>query len=167
MIRRIVVGMGRSLNPPNPSQPPLVRGGADRGETSRLPPDKGGLRGVKPFVAYNKNLTELARQNRKNPTPAETRMWSDVLRMRQLSSYKFLRQKPIANFIVDFYCAELRLVIEIDGHDHAEKAQNDLERTRTLNRLGLVVVRYRNNEVMCNLEGVYEDLVARIQNLTP
>jgi very-short-patch-repair endonuclease len=151
--------MGKSLNP---SQPPLVRGGEQA-----FPPDKGGSRGVKPFLPYNKTLTALARKNRKNPTPAETRMWHEVLRMRQLAQYKFLRQKPIGRFVVDFYCAELRLVIEIDGHDHAEKAGDDLERTRFLNGLGLRVIRYGNNEILGNIEGVYEDLVVRIQYTTP
>jgi very-short-patch-repair endonuclease len=123
--------------------------------------------GVKPFLPYNKNLTALARENRKNPTPAETRMWHQALRMRQLADYKFLRQKPVGHFIVDFYCAEIGLVIEIDGHDHADKAGEDLERTRFLNELGQMVIRYANDEVMVNMDGVYEDLVGRIQNLTP
>jgi hypothetical protein len=87
--------------------------------------------------------------------------------MRQLSQFKFLRQKPIASFIVDFYCAELGLVIEIDGHDHAEKAQYDLERTRVLKELGLTVIRYGNNEVLENIEGVYEDLLALVQKINP
>ncbi|MFA7316401.1 MAG: DUF559 domain-containing protein [Sulfuricella sp.] len=152
--------MRKTLNPP---RSPLVRG-----EAPICPsPDKGRKGGVSPFLPYNKNLTALARENRKNPTPAETRMWQQVLRMRQLAQHKFLRQKPIGNFIVDFYCVELRLAIEIDGHDHAEKAGGDLERTRFLNGLGLTVIRYGNGEVMGNIDGVYEDLVARIQNLTP
>ncbi|MBU0593322.1 MAG: endonuclease domain-containing protein [Gammaproteobacteria bacterium] len=146
----------------NPSQPPLVRGGENQG----LAPDKKGSRGVKPFLSYNKNLTLFARENRKNPTSAETRMWQQVLRMRQLAQYKFLRQKPIGSFVVDFYCAELRLAIEIDGHDHAEKTGDDLKRTQFLNGLGLTVIRYANDEVMGNMEGVYDDLVSQIQNLT-
>ncbi len=129
-------------------------------------PDKGRLGGVKHFLPYDKNLTSLARENRKNPTQAEIRMWQ-VLRMRQLARYKFLRQKPIGGFIVDFFCSELRLVIEIDGHDHAEKAEYDCERSKSLNQLGLSVVRYANNEVLGNIEGVYDDLLLRIQNLTP
>ncbi len=158
MTLRIVAGMRKIFNP---SQPPLVRGGEQA-----FPPDKGGSRGVKLFLPYNKNLTALARENRKNPTPAETRMWHQVLRMRQLAQYKFLRQKPIGNFIVDFYCAEIALAIEIDGHDHAEKTGEDLERTWFLNGLGLTVIRYANDEVMWNIDGLYEDLAARIQNLT-
>ena len=67
------------------------------------------------FLPYNKKLIALARENRKNPNPAEIKIWSEVLRMRQFATLKFLRQKPIDNYIVDFYCSKLRLVIEIDG----------------------------------------------------
>ena len=109
-------------------------------------------------LPYNKNLTALARENRKNPTSAEAKIWREVLRMRQLAQYKFLRQKPIGGYIVDFYCSELQLVIEIDGDSHAETAEYDLERTRFLNALGLQVIRYTNNEVLGNIDGIYENL---------
>ncbi|MDP2786006.1 MAG: endonuclease domain-containing protein [Sulfurimicrobium sp.] len=159
MTLAIVAGMDKTSNPP---RSPLVRG---EGQCSS--PDKGMPGGVEHFLPYNKNLTVLARENRKNPTQAEIRMWHEVLRMRQLACYKFLRQKPITNFIVDFYCSELKLVIEIDGDDHAEKAGYDRKRSDVLNGYGLTVVRYANNEVLENIEGVYEDLVLQIQNLTP
>jgi very-short-patch-repair endonuclease len=109
-------------------------------------------------LPYNKNLTTLARKNRSNPTKAETRIWQEVLRMRQFAHYKFLRQKPISGYIVDFYCSELGLVIEIDGDSHAETVEYDLERTRFLNALGLQVIRYTNDEILHNIEGVYDDL---------
>lgn len=113
-------------------------------------------------LPYNKNLTELARENRNNPTKAETKIWREILRMRQFAQYKFLRQKPIGGYIVDFYCSELRLVIEIDGDSHAETVEYDLERTRFLNALGLQVIRYTNDEIIQNIEGVYDDLSQRI-----
>jgi very-short-patch-repair endonuclease len=115
-------------------------------------------------LPYNKNLIPLARENRRNPTPAETRIWNEGLRKRQLARFKFLRQKPIDHFIVDFYCSKLGLVIEIDGDSHAETAEYDHERTRVLNAYGLDVVRYTNDEVLGNIEGVYEDLLRRITN---
>ena len=93
-------------------------------------------------------------------------MWNEVLRMRHLSDYKFLRQKPIGNFIVDFYCAELRLAIEIDGDSHAESPEYDATRTATLNAHGISVARYTNDEVMKNLEGVYDDLVCRVAQIS-
>jgi hypothetical protein len=77
-------------------------------------PDKGRFGGVcfeeavafeSAFLPYNINLTTLARENRKNPTKAESKIWNEVLRMRQFADYKFLRQKPIDNYIVDFYCS--------------------------------------------------------------
>ena len=82
--------------------------------------------------------------------------------MRQFAHYKFLRQKPIANFIVDFYCSELHLVIEIDGDTHSETNAYDLERTKFLNAFGLTVIRYTNDDVLKNIAGVYDDLARRI-----
>jgi len=124
------------------------------------------MTGSKPrYLPYNKSLTALARENRKNPTPAETRIGNEVLRMRRFSTHRFLRQKPIASCIVDFYCAELRLVIEIDGDAHAESRGYDAERTKVLNTFGLTVVRYANADVMNNLEGVYADLVRWVEKL--
>jgi very-short-patch-repair endonuclease len=113
------------------------------------------------YLPYNKALTELARKNRKNPSKAESRIWR-LLRMRQFSQHKFLRQKPIAGYIVDFYCSELCLVIEIDGDSHAETFEYDAERTKTLNALGLTVIRYTNDDVLENIEGVCEDLMHQI-----
>jgi very-short-patch-repair endonuclease len=115
------------------------------------------------FIPYKKELTALARQNRKNPSKAGRKMWNEVLRMRQFSEYKFLRQKPIAGYIVDFYCSELRLVIEIDGDSHADTAEYDEERTRVLQTIGLSVLRYSNHDVLYNIEGVYEDLSRHIK----
>lgn len=86
-----------------------------------------------------------------------------MLRSRQFAQYKFLRQKPIGNYIVDFYCSELQLVIEIDGDSHAQQIEYDDERTRFLNGLGLVVVRYTNQEVLQNLSGVFADLMCRFE----
>lgn len=86
-----------------------------------------------------------------------------MLRSRQLSGYKFLRQKPIGGYITDFYCSELRLVIEIDGESHAEHIEYDAERTRFLVSLGLNVIRYTNLEVLNNLEGVADDMSAKIK----
>ncbi|MBT0652214.1 endonuclease domain-containing protein [Geomobilimonas luticola] len=135
-------------------------------------PDKGregeGLGQVgerNPFLPYNKKLVELARNNRKSPTCTESKIWNEVLRKRQFSSYKFLRQKPIDNFIVDFYCSELRLVIEVDGDGHAGTVEYDNERTRVLEAYGLTVVRYTNDEVLRNIEGIYEDLSRRVRIL--
>ena len=123
------------------------------------PPDKGGKGG---FLSYNPALTEKARENRKTPTPAEQRLWFEVLQNKRLNNLKFTRQKPLDKYIVDFYCAELMLAIEIDGDTHAEQQQYDETRTHRLKTLGVEVIRYTNAEVMNNLEGVYEDLLERV-----
>jgi len=144
-------GRGVVLNKGNHScTPPLIRGGRE------------GLGGREGFLPYNKTLTALARQNRKNPTKAESKMWNEILRMRKFSKYKFLRQKPLAGYIVDFYCSELCLVIEIDGDSHAETIEYDVERTRVLNALGLTVVRYANDDILRNIDGVSNNLMHMI-----
>ena len=136
------------------STPPLTRGGRE-----------GFGRQRERFVPYNKKLTALARENRKNPTAAESKMWNGVLRMRHFADYKFSRQKPIADFIVDFYCSELRLAIEIDGDTHAEAVEYDAARTAALNASAITVVRYTNDEALKNLSGVYDDLMRRVASL--
>jgi len=126
----------------------------------QYPPDKGGKGG---YIPYNPTLVEKARENRKNPTPAEKKLWFEVLQNKRFADLKFTRQKPLDEYIVDFYCAELMLVIEIDGDSHAEQAEYDEQRTARLNRLGIEVIRYTNREVLNNLEGVYSDLLERIR----
>jgi len=139
--------------------PPLKRGKqAIRVADARR---RGGREGLG-FIPYDPKLTALARANRNIPTPAEQKNWYEVLRGRQFPAYKFLRQKPIAGFIVDFYCASLRWVIEIDGDSHAENPAYDIERTQVLQRYGLTVIRYTNHDVMHNISGVYDDLAGRL-----
>ncbi len=114
------------------------------------------------YQPYQDNLVALARANRSNPTPAEAKIWSSILRGKQLSGFKFLRQKPIDGYIVDFYCAALALVIEIDGDSHADKAEYDAERTHILSAYGLQVIRYTNDEILFNPQGVYLHLIEQI-----
>ena len=144
-----------------PLNPPLSGGKCNEGVISSLP-DKGG-RGVG-FLQYKTTLTALARNNRKNSTAAEQKIWQELLRNKQFFNLKFIRQKPIDGYIVDFYCSDLQLVIEIDGDSHAETVEYDTERTRILEAYGLTVVRYTNQEIMHNLEGVYDDLSRRIKH---
>ena len=104
-------------------------------------------------LPYNRQLVPIAKQLRKNPTPAEKKLWQDFLRT---FSLRVLRQRPIDNFIVDFYCAALRLVIEIDGDSHftEEGKAYDAERTSVLEGYGLQVLRFTNVEVLQEFEGV-------------
>ncbi len=91
---------------------------------------------------------ELARQYRKNPTPAERAAW-ELVRSRRTLGLKFRRQQVILGFIIDFFCAEHRLVLEIDGssHEPLERQAQDEERSRILAGLELRVVRVRNEDV--------------------
>ena len=118
---------------------------------------------VGPIISYNLNLKEKAKTNRQTPTAPEKKMWAEVLQNRKMKGFKFLRQKPLDNYIVDFYCSELKLVIEIDGASHGEQEGYDKKRTKKLNDLGIMVVRYWNNDVMENIEGVFDDLERRVQ----
>ena len=137
----------------------------DKGSKDRqFPPDKGGKGG---YIPYNKTLTEKARKNRKNPTPAEQKLWHEVLQSKRLDNLKFTRQKPLDEYIVDFYCAKLMLAIEIDGDTHAGQKQYDEDRTKNLNKFGVEVIRYTNAEVLNNLEGVYQDLHKHISARKP
>ena len=116
-------------------------------------------------VPYDEALIEKARENRGRPTPAENKLWFEVLQGRRLSGLKFTRQKPLDRYIVDFYCAELMLAIEIDGDSHDARGRYDEARTRRLNALGVEVVRYANADVMGNVEGVYVDLQKRVSDM--
>ena len=126
------------------------------------PPDKGELEGVF-FIPYNRKLTIYARENRKNPTLAEKKMW-DILTKKQFAGLKFSRQKPLDNFIVDFYCSQLLLAIEIDGESHAEQELYDTEKSDILKyKYKIEIIRYMNSDVLKNSEGVYIDLLAHLE----
>ncbi len=105
------------------------------------------------FLPYNPALKEKARTLRNNMTPAEKHLWYDYLSRHTL---RFLRQRPIDNYIVDFYCPELRLVIEVDGDTHfSDQAESDdAERTKVLESHGLKVIRFTNWEIMAQFDGV-------------
>jgi len=103
------------------------------------------------------NLTHLARNLRKSPTDTEQILWLQ-LRNKRFLNYKFRRQFPIGGYIVDFICLELKLIIELDGAQHLEAENKDAERTEILNKQGFKVIRFWNNDVIDNLEGVLEQL---------
>lgn len=104
---------------------------------------------------HNKQLVPLAKHLRKEMTKEERHLWYDFLRSYPI---RFSRQKVLGKYIADFYSAEARLVIELDGSQHYEdgNAQNDAERTAFLERYGLKVLRISNNEVNSNFSGVCE-----------
>jgi very-short-patch-repair endonuclease len=107
--------------------------------------------------------TSRARQLRTRQTEAERRLWF-LLRDRRLDGAKFRRQVPIGNYIVDFACQEARLVVELDGGQHADQVAYDTARTQWLAGVGYRVLRIWNNEVFENEEGV---LTAIYNELNP
>ncbi|MEA2779450.1 MAG: hypothetical protein QOK29_994 [Rhodospirillaceae bacterium] len=98
---------------------------------------------------------ERARRLRKNLTDAERRLWSK-LRRRQLDGFRFRRQVPLGPYFVDFLCIEERLIIEVDGGQHAVEQAADAKRTAWLEGEGFRVVRFWNNDVLANADGVIE-----------
>ncbi|MFZ2153172.1 MAG: endonuclease domain-containing protein [Microgenomates group bacterium] len=110
-------------------------------------------------VGYLEQLTHMSRKNRNNPTAAEDKIWQEVLRKRQ-TGYLFLRQKPIYRFITDFYCAELKLAIEIDGSSHNNKKCTDKLRDQFLKQIGIDTIRFTNNEIIYNINDVKNKLIA-------
>ena len=111
---------------------------------------------------HNKELVPLAKQLRKEMTKEERHLWYDFLRS---SPVRFSRQKVLGKYIADFYSAEAKLVIELDGSQHyeAEEMQKDAERSAFLKEYGLTVIRIPNNEVNQNFRGVCEYIEAAIK----
>ena len=104
---------------------------------------------------HNKALVPNAKNLRKNLTKEERRLWYDYLRTYPV---KFLRQKIVGKYIVDFYCAKAKLIVELDGSQHYEEKgmEYDAERTAFLEQYGVRVLRIPNNEVIQNFRGVCE-----------
>jgi very-short-patch-repair endonuclease len=114
---------------------------------------------------YPKLLT-AARELRQPQTPAEVKLWSR-LRSHQLDGLKFRRQHPLDRFIIDFYCAEAKLCIEIDGDSHAEQIEYDQARTDYLTACGYTIIRFTNREVFNQLEAVLQAIAAECHRLIP
>ncbi|MCD0186846.1 MULTISPECIES: endonuclease domain-containing protein [Acinetobacter] len=108
---------------------------------------------------YNKNLKYNARQLRNNMTEAEQKLWLR-LRQKQILGLQFYRQKPILNFIVDFYCPAASLIIECDGSQHLNEKglQYDLVRDQALTQLNLTVLRFNNLQILHELDAVIQTI---------
>ena len=109
-------------------------------------------------VRYWSSLTQMANQNRKNPTEAEKKMWHDYL-SKDKTGFRFLRQKPIHRFIIDFYCVKLSLAIEIDGNSHDKRKETDEERDKFLEQIGIRTIRFSNDQVLNNPDYIDSVLV--------
>jgi very-short-patch-repair endonuclease len=131
-------------------------GGASRSEATGegfVPPTPHHRPTAKRIRGFAKNL-------RREPTGAETTMWR-LLRSRRLALFKFRRQVPFQNFILDFVCFEKHIVIEIDGSQHAD-SERDAERDAVLMAEGFRVTRYWNNDVLQRRSAILEDILAKL-----
>ena len=113
----------------------------------------------------NKKITgmKLQRKLRNSATDAERHLWQ-YLRGRQMEGCKFRGQHPFGDYVLDFVCLERKLVIELDGGQHADNVQYDQSRTQRLEQSGFRVTRFWNNEVFDNIEGVAEVILAHLQD---
>ena len=125
---------------------------------------------------YNKNLKVKANTLRKPMTKAEACLWKYLLKAKLMNGYQFRRQRPILNYIVDFVCLELRLIIEVDGitHNFDDVINNDIIRQKELESYGYIFIRFQDKEILENIEGVrirltevISDLGKRIHPLPP
>ncbi|MBU1055121.1 MAG: endonuclease domain-containing protein [Proteobacteria bacterium] len=104
-------------------------------------------------ITYNPKLKALSRELRKQGVLSEVLLWAH-LNGRKMKGYQFTRQKPIGNYIVDFYCSKLKLVIEIDGESHDRKFLHDKKRQQALESEDLTVLRFNDNDVNKDIESV-------------
>ena len=124
-------------------------------------PSKKDFREWKTSASMWAKIKPLAREHRHKPTLAERRLWS-CLRNRQIRNMKFRRQHPIDRFIVDFYCSEAQLVIEVDGDVHQYTVEEDAIRQQFIESCGLRVLRFKNEEVIGSLDGVLDRIAHEI-----
>jgi len=108
----------------------------------------------------SKRIRDFAKKMRRAPTEAEAAMWR-LLRDRRLAKFKFRRQVPFQNFILDFVCFEQRIIVEIDGSQHAA-SDRDAAREAILAAEGFRTVRYWNNDVLQRPSAVLEDILVKL-----
>jgi very-short-patch-repair endonuclease len=115
--------------------------------------------------AYNKNLKTFARENRNSATKAEACLWKYVLRAGMMKGYGFRRQRPVLQFIADFLCKELMLVIEVDGYTHQfeETINKDKRKQEKLEDAGFVVLRFSDDNVLNNIENVRQSILFTVE----
>ena len=111
-------------------------------------------------------MKSRARALRRNMTDAERLLWRSI-RDRQMGGWKFRRQHPIQPFIVDFVCVERKLIIEVDGGQHANKVQEDASRSGYLRNKGYRILRFWNNQVLKETEAVLDMILTALDDDTP
>ncbi len=117
-------------------------------------------------IQFQDQLQELARQMRRNPTLAEAELWKH-LRARKLYGIKFRRQHPFFSFILDFYCKEYKLIIEIDGDSHANRFVHDMLRDQRFQQEGYTILRFTNEDVLYSIQTVLKKITHTVDILKP
>lgn len=115
------------------------------------------------IIPYNPKLKQLARKLRNHSTKSEVLFWN-YLKKKQVKGFDFHRQKPIANYIVDFYCSELKLAIEIDGESHIGNEEKDNVRQKEIEKYGVTFLRFDEIYIYYNLDGVMKTIESWIDN---
>ena len=108
-------------------------------------------------IYYNPKLKALSRELRKKGTLSEVLLWN-ALKGKQIKEYQFMRQKPIDEYIVDFFCSKLKLIIEIDGISHNEKSERDQIRQRKLESIGLSIIRFYEWDIRKDIRAVVQGI---------
>ena len=127
----------------------------------------GGSFGLKDATTRDLFTMELAKDLRRDLTQMERKLWK-ILSAKKLGGYKFRRQQAVGEYIVDFVCMEKKLIVELDGGQHAEiRADHDLGRTYFLEKNGYTVLRFWNNEIFESLEGVADTILEALNSLPP
>lgn len=144
--------------PPKEGNSSLPKEGYNSPPLEGCPPGRGGRRSKAYFsLPYNSKLRRRAKELRKAGNLSEVLLWNN-LKNRQFKGFDFDRQKIIGNFIVDFYCANRNVVLEIDGSSHDDKIEYDTERDAFMTGLGLTVIHIQSKDVLQKLDGVMEML---------
>ncbi len=121
---------------------------------------------MRKIIPYNPHLKDLARKLRNNSTKSEIKLWA-FLKGKQMKGYDFHRQKPIGNYILDFFCNELMLAIELDGFSHRidEVMEKDIIKEKAMHDLGITVLRFDDREVMDDIENVLRVIEKKIEEI--
>ena len=109
------------------------------------------------WVRYNPRLKQIARKLRKDMTLSEILLWKEI-KGKKVLGYDFHRQKPMDEYVVDFYCPRLKLVLEIDGDSHDGKEESDKVKQKKLESMGLTVLRFWDLDVRANVDGIVGQL---------
>ena len=116
------------------------------------------MKAHKELYHYNKKLKHYARELRNNSTSSEITLWYNVLKNRKLNGYQFFRQRPVLEYIADFFCKELNLIIELDGATHFGKEIEDTNRQKDLEEHGYNIIRFKDEEVLYDLHRIKDSL---------